>query len=223
MWLHAFGALLQRDLRLALRKPGDVANPLLFFIVAAALFALGISPVQSILAEVAAGVIWVIALLSALLALDGLFRSDFEDGTLEQMMLSPVPAPILVLAKITAHWLVSGVPLIACSPLLAALLALPASAYGALAATLALGTPVMSLVGAIGVALTVGLRRGGALLALLILPLYVPVLIFGAHTVDAAGLGLPVYNLFLLLGAMLVLALTLAPVAAAAALRITIG
>lgn len=223
VWWRAFLALLGRDLRLAVRRPGEVANPLLFFVVATSLFPLGISPQLEVLAGLAPGVVWVAALLATLLALDGLFRSDLEDGTLEQILLSPVPAPVLVLAKVVAHWCVTGLPLLLCAPLLAMFLALPGAALGTLLATLALGTPVLSLVGAIGVALTVGLRRGGALLALLVLPLYVPVLIFGAHAVDAAAAGQVVTGQLLLLGAMLTLALTLCPLAAAAALRITVG
>jgi heme exporter protein B len=223
MWVQAFRATLVRDLRLAVRRPGEMANPLLFFIVATSLFPLGISPQRDVLAGISPGVIWVAALLATLLALDSLFRTDFEDGTLEQMMLSPVPAPILVLAKVCAHWLVTGAPLLVTAPILATTLALPSEAMGTLLATLALGTPVLSLVGAIGVALTTGLRRGGALLALLVLPLYIPVLIFGANAVDAAASGLPVTGQLLLLGALLALAASLAPWAAAAALRITIG
>jgi len=214
-------ATLMRDLRLAVRRPGESANPLIFYVVATALFPLGVSPEPAVLATIAPGAIWVAALLATLLALDSLFRTDFEDGTLEQMLLSPVPTPLLVLAKIFAHWLVTGVPLIVCAPLLATFLALPDGALGTLIATLALGTPILSLVGAIGVALVTGLRRGGALLALLVLPLYMPVLIFGAHAVDAAASGFPVTGQLLILGAMLALAATLAPIAAAAALRIS--
>ncbi|MBT6276425.1 MAG: heme exporter protein CcmB [Chromatiales bacterium] len=223
MWARAFIALVKRDLRLAARRPGDVANPLLFFMVAISLFPLGVSPRQEVLAQIAPGVVWVAALLATLLALDGLFRSDFEDGTLEQILLSPVPAPLLVGAKITAHWIVTGVPLIVCAPVLGVSLSLPDGALLTLVATLSLGTPILSLVGAIGIALTVGLRRGGALLALLVLPLYVPVLIFGAHAVSSAAAGLPVTGQLLLMSAMLVLAVTLAPLAAAAALRVTVG
>ena len=222
-WIRGFVATTLRDLRLAFRRPGEMANPLLFFIVTTSLFPLGISPNLEVLAELAPGVVWVCALLATLLALDSLFRTDFEDGTLEQMMIAPVPAPVLILAKVCAHWLVTGAPLLLCAPLIAGSLALPSDAYGALIASLALGTPILSLVGAIGVALTTGLRRGGALLALLVLPLYVPVLIFGAHAVDAAASGLDVTGQLLILAAMLVLALTLAPIAAAAALRITVG
>jgi heme exporter protein B len=152
-----------------------------------------------------------------------MFRSDFEDGSLEQITLSPFPLSILVLAKILAHWLVTGLPLMVLAPLLATLLALPAEALRTLFFTLLLGTPVLSLVGAIGVALTVGLRRGGALLSLLVLPLYIPVLIFGANAVDAAATGLSVSGQLYFLGALLVLAITLAPLAAAAALKISLS
>lgn len=220
---RAFRAVVGRDLALVFRHTSDATNPLIFFLVATSVFPLGLSPKPELLQSIAPGVIWVNALLATLLALDSLFRSDFDDGTLEQMLLSPTPAPVLVLAKVFAHWLVTGVPLIVCAPLLAMMLGLPGEAYGVLLLTLVLGTPCLSLIGAIGVALTVGLRRGGALLALLILPLYVPVLIFGAHAVDSAAAGIPVTGQLLLLAAMLVFALTLAPFAAAAALRITVG
>lgn len=223
MIVRAFLALVRRDLQLVFRHLSDAVNPLLFFLVATALFPLGLSPQPELLRTIAPGVIWVNALLATLLALDTLFRSDFEDGTLEQLLLSPVPSPVLVLAKVVAHWLATGLPLLLCAPLLAVMLGLPEPGYGTLIWALALGTPTLSLVGAIGVALTVGLRRGGALLALLILPLYVPVLVFGAHAVDAAAAGVPVTGQLLLLAAMFVLALTLAPIAAAAALRITVG
>ncbi len=221
--LRAYYTMLRRDLLLAFRHRGELANPLLFFLIVVTLFPLAIGPEPGILRTVAPGVIWVAALLAAMLSLEGMFRSDFQDGALEQMFLSPHPAPVLVLGKITAHWLVTGLPLILMAPLLAVLLHLPAEAMAALVCTLALGTPVLSLVGAIGVALTVGLRRGGMLLALLVLPLYVPVLIFGAGAVgDAAG-GLDVGAQFAFLGAILALALTLAPLAVAAALRVSLG
>ena len=220
---YAFFALVRRDLQLVFRHTADAINPLLFFVIATSLFPLGLSPQPELLRTIAPGILWVNALLATLLALDSLFRSDFDDGTLEQMLLSPVPAPVLVLAKIVAHWLITGLPLIVCAPLLAMILGLPNEAWNTLIIALALGTPMLSLVGSIGVALTVGLRRGGALLALLVLPLYVPVLIFGAHAVDAAAAGVPVTGQLLLLAAMFVLALTLAPFAAAAALRITVG
>lgn len=219
---RAWASLLKRDLLLAARNRGDLANPLLFYVIAASLFALGVGPDQETLARMAPGVIWIAALLATLLSLDGLFRSDFDDGALEQLLVSRHPLPALVLAKTLAHWLVTGLPLIVVSPLLSVLMAVPGGAVWALCATLALGTPVLSLVGAIGVGLTVGLRRGGALLSLLVLPLYIPVLIFGASAVGAAAAGLPIAGHLYMLGAFLALALTLAPLAAAAALRISV-
>lgn len=215
--------LLRRDLTLALRQRGEIANPLLFFVLVVSLFPLGLGPDSHTLQSIAPGVIWVAALLAALLSLEGIFRSDFEDGSLEQLLLSPHPAAVLVLTKVIAHWLVSGLPLILVAPLLGVLLNLPTAATGALLATLALGTPVLSLIGAIGVALTVGLRRGGVLLSLLVLPLYVPVLIFASSAVADAGIGLLITAQLYFLGALLALALTLAPLAAAAALRISVN
>jgi len=219
----AFLTMLKRDLLLALRHRGDLANPLLFFLIVTTLFPLGVGPETRLLQSLAPGVIWVAALLATLLSLDRLFRSDFEDGALEQMLLSAHPVTVLVLAKVLAHWLVTGLPLLLMAPILALLLALPGDALGTLLATLALGTPVLSLVGAIGVALTVGLERGGPLLSLLVLPLYMPVLIFGAHAVDAAAAGLPSAGPLYVLGAMLLLAASLAPLATAAALRISVS
>jgi len=219
---HAFLILLKRDLVLAVRNRGELINPLLFYFIVAMLFPLGVTSDPKTLAIMAAGVLWIAALLATLLSLDNLFRSDFDDGSLELMMLSPYPGVVLVLAKVLAHWLVTGLPLLVATPLLAVLMAVPDAARGTLWLTLALGTPVLSLVGAIGVALTVGLRRGGALLSLLVLPLYVPVLIFGANAVGASAAGLPVTGQLYMLGAFLVLALSLAPLATAAALRISI-
>ena len=219
---QAFGALLKRDLVLAVRNRGELANPILFYLIVATLFPLGVTSDPKTLATMAAGVLWIAALLATLLSLDNLFRSDFDDGSLELIMMSPYPSTVLVLAKVLAHWLVTGLPLLVATPLLAELMAVPDAARATLWLTLALGTPVLSLVGAIGVALTVGLRRGGALLSLLVLPLYVPVLIFGANAVGASAAGLPVTGQLYMLGAFLVLALSLAPVATAAALRISI-
>ena len=219
---HAFLSLLKRDLVLAVRNRGELINPLLFYFIVAMLFPLGVTSDPKILATMAAGVLWIAALLATLLSLDNLFRSDFDDGSLELIMLSPCPSVVLVLAKVVAHWLVTGLPLLIATPLLAVLMAVPEGARATLWLTLALGPPVLSLVGAIGVALTVGLRRGGALLSLLVLPLYVPVLIFGANAVGASAAGLPVTGQLYMLGAFLVLALSLAPLAAAAALRISI-
>ena len=219
---HAFLSLLKRDLLLAARNRGELVNPLLFYVIVAMLFPLGVTSDPETLATMAAGVLWIAALLATLLSLDNLFRSDFDDGSLELIMLSPYSSIILVLAKVLAHWLVTGLPLLIATPLLAVLMAVPDAARATLWVTLALGTPVLSLVGAIGVALTVGLRRGGALLSLLVLPLYVPVLIFGANAVGASAAGLPVTGQLYMLGAFLVLALSLAPLATAAALRISI-
>ncbi len=219
----AFFALLRRDLTLAARHRGELANPLIFFLIVVSLFPLALGPDSATLRQIAPGVIWVAALLASLLSLEGLFRSDFDDGSLEQVLLSPHPTALLVSAKLLAHWLVTGLPLLLLSPLLGLLLQLPERALGTLLASLLLGTPVLSLVGSIGVALTVGLRRGGLLLSLLVLPLGVPVLIFAASAVNDAALGLEVGAQLLFLGAMLALAVTLAPLAVAAALRISAG
>lgn len=213
--------LLKRDLKIAVRHRGDIFNPLLFFIMVVTLFPLGVGPEPQMLSRIAPGIIWVAALLASMLSLERLFKADFADGSLEQMMLSPQPLAILVLAKVFAHWLLTGVPLIICAPLLALLLHLETNSYGALLATLALGTPVLSLLGAIGVALTVGLRKGGILLSLLILPLYIPVLIFATSAIDAAGMNLPYDGQLAIIGALLVGALTLAPFAIGASLRVS--
>ena len=196
---------------------------MLFFIIVVSLFPLAVSPESEKLSIMAAGVIWVAALLATLLSIERIFRSDFDDGTLEQILLSPQPMPILMLAKVTAHWLVTGLPLILVTPLLAMLMHLPMEALGVLMLTLLLGTPVLSLVGAIGVALTIGLRRGGMLLTLLVLPLYTPILIFGANAVQSTMIGLSVSGQLHLMAAILVLALTLAPLAIGAALRISVS
>jgi heme exporter protein B len=220
---HAFLALLKRDLLLAFRHRGELANPLLFFLMIVTLYPLGVSPEVDLLRKIAPGVIWIAALLSALFSLENLFRSDFEDGALEQMLLSPQPLALLVLGKVLAHWLVSGLPMLLMAPLLGLLLSMSPPAIAALTLTLALGTPLLSLVGAIGVALTVGLRRGGVLLTLLVMPLYIPVLIFATNAVTAAAAGMPIAGQIYFLAALLVLALSLAPVAIAAALRISVS
>ena len=219
----AFLLLLRRDLILAFRRRAEMINPLLFFILVTAMFPLGIGADPVLLKAVGPGVIWVAALLAALLSLDGVFRSDFEDGSLEQFLLSAHPVSILVLAKVLAHWLITGLPLLIVAPLLAVLLNLPGSATVVLIITLALGTPVLSLIGAVGVALTVGLRKGGMILSLLVLPLYVPVLIFAANAVETAAADLPVMAHVSLLSALLVLALSLSPIATAASLRISLS
>jgi heme exporter protein B len=219
----AFVALVRRDLILAFRYRGELANPLLFFVLVVSLFPLGVGGEQALLRTLAPGLIWVAALLAAMLSLESIFRSDFEDGTLEQLLLSAHPMSVLVLAKVLTHWLVTGLPLLLVAPLLGVMLGLGGKAIGVLSLTILLGTPILSLVGAIGVALTIGLRRGGVLLSLLILPLYVPVLIFASGAVDAAAAGFGVDAQMWILAALLVLALTLSPVATAAALKISLA
>jgi len=221
--LRAFSLLLKRDLTLAMRHRAEMINPLLFFVLVTSLFPLGIGADPKLLQAVGPGVIWVAALLAALLSLEGIFRSDFEDGTLEQFLLSSHPVSVLVIAKVLAHWLITGLPLLVISPLLGVLLGLPGDAIMILLITLALGTPVLSLIGAVGVALTVGLRKGGMILSLLVLPLYVPLLIFAANAVDTAAAGLPVTAHLSLISALLVLSLSLSPLATAAALRISLS
>lgn len=217
----AMGRLVRRDVAVALRRRAELANPLLFFLMVCTLFPLGIGPDASRLAALAPGVLWVVALLACLLASDGVFRADYDDGSLEQMLVSPASLYLLALAKSAAHWLVTGLPLALLAPLLALLLQLPALAVPALTLSLLLGTAVLSLVGAIGAALTVGLRRGGLLLSLIVLPLYIPVLIFGAGAVQAAAEGFDYSGQLAILGAFLALALPLAPFAVAAGLRIS--
>lgn len=214
--------VIQRELRIAFRSGAEVVNPLWFFLIVITLFPLGIGPEPQQLARIAPGVAWVAALLSSLLALERLFRDDFIDGSLEQLLLLPTPLPVTVLGKVIAHWLVTGLPLILLSPLAALLLSLDFNSWLAMALTLLLGTPTFSFLGAIGVALTVGLRRGGVLLSLLVLPLAVPVLIFASAAIDAAGQGLTIGGYLAILGAMLAASATLAPFAAAAALRIAL-
>ncbi len=214
-----FITLLKRDLIIAFRNRHEALNPLMFFVLVVLLFPLGIGPSPNLLLTISPGIIWVAALLSALLSLDSLFRADYDDGSLELMVLSPLPLPILVIARILAHWLLSATPILLMAPILAISLGMPGSVLGLLMLTLLLGTPVLSFVGAIGVALTVGLRKSGMLLALLVLPLYVPILIFGANAVDMAMAGLPVAGQLYIMGALLILSITLAPLAIAAALR----
>jgi heme exporter protein B len=219
--LKAFYYLLLRDMRLALRSRHELANPLIFFVLVVSLFPLAVMPTPERLQEMAPGVIWVAALLSVLLSLDRLFKQDYEDGSLDQLMLSPNPLVILVLAKVCAHWLLTGLPLVLIAPLLGVFMQLQAESLNVLIWSLLLGTPVLSLIGAIGVSLTVAVNRGGVLLSLIVLPLYIPVLIFGANAIDVASDGMSVRGQLFFLGAVLVLALSLAPLATAIALRIT--
>ncbi|HEX4869313.1 MAG TPA: heme exporter protein CcmB [Moraxellaceae bacterium] len=221
--MNAALALLARDLRLALRQSGDWLMPLGFFLLVVTLFPLAITPEPKKLAVMAPGVIWVGALLAMLLSLDGLFRQDLEDGSLEQLLVAPAPLPALVLAKVVAHWLQTGFCLVLLAPVAAVMLFLDMQVLPVLVATLLLGTPVLSLTGAIAAALTVALRRGGVLVPLITLPLLVPVIVFATGAVQAAAAGMPVAGYLALLAAFLVLALTLVPFAVAAALRIAVG
>lgn len=215
-------ALLARDLRLVWRRRGDALNPALFAIMVVALFPFALGPEPQVLQRIAAGTVLVALLLAGLLSLDALFRSDLEDGSLEQLVLSPHPLALLLACKIAVHWLTTALPLLVCAPLLGELLNLPSALQPVLLAALALSTPLLSLVGAVCVALTVGMRRSGMLLSLLVLPLYVPVLIFAAGACNAAQNGLPFLAPLLWLGAGLVLSLVLAPLACAAALKISL-
>lgn len=221
--ISAFFAIIRRDLILAVRLRAEAVNPVFFFILVVTLFPLGVGAETKLLQTMAPGIIWVSALLAAMLSLDSLFRSDFDDGSLEQLLLSPHPLTILVFAKIIAHWLVTGLPLLLIAPLLAVFLGLPEQALGTLLITLVLVTPVLSLIGSIGVALTVGLRRGGMILSLLVLPLYVPVLIFASNAVTMAGNGFAVDAQINILIAILSLAVVLAPLPAAAALKMSMS
>ena len=217
----AFALIVKRDLMIAFRHRDDIINPLLFFVIVVSLFPLGVGPESTTLSRIAPGIIWVAALLATLLSLDRLFKSDHADGSLEQMLLSPHPVFILVLAKICAHWLLTGLPLILIAPLLAVLLHLHESSYSALMLTLLLGTPVLSLLGAIGVALTVGIKKGGVLLSLLVLPLYIPVLIFATSAIDTAAMNLPYNGQLAIIAAIFFASLTLAPFAVSAALKVS--
>jgi len=217
--VRPLAALVARDLRLALRQGADAAMAVLFFVLAVSLFPFGVGPEANVLARIAPGVLWVMALLAALLSLDRMYQQDYEDGALELIVLSPAPLPLVVLAKALAHWLVAGLPLVVAAPILAVLLQLPADGFLTLIGAMLLGTPILSLVGGVGAALTLGARRGGVLIALLVLPLYVPALIFGAAAVEAAVSGAGARPHLLLLGALLAAALPLCPIAGAAALR----
>jgi heme exporter protein B len=216
-----FRAVFVRDLRLAVRRRADTLAVLFFFVIVVSLFPLGVGPEPRMLRTMAPGVIWVAALLASMLSLGRLFSDDHQDGTLEQLLLSSCPLPLLVLAKMVAHWVCSGLALTLVAPLLALQFDLPPASIGVLALALLIGTPLLSLIGAIGAALTVGVRGAGVLLSLLVLPLCIPALIFGAGAVDAAAAGMPVGGHLSLLGAMLSLALFLSPWAAATALRIS--
>ena len=213
--------VIRRDLVLAMRRRADVLTTLIFFVMVVSLFPLGVGPELDMLRKMAAGVLWVAALLASMLSLGRLFSADYLDGTLEQMMLAPQSLSMLVLGKMTAHWMVSGLPLVLMAPVLGLQFDMSARALGVLIVGLLLGTPILSMVGAIGAALTLGLRGGGVLLSLLVLPLCIPVLIFGTGAVEAVSSGLSVASHLSLLGALLVLALVFTPWVTAQALRIS--
>lgn len=217
-----FWLILKRDLLLTFRRRSDLVNPLFFLLMVVSLFPLAVSPDKEVLHNMAPGIVWVAALLSTLLAVERLFQRDYEDGSLEQLLLSPSPLYLVVLGKICAHWIVTGLPLALIAPVLGGMLFLSADAMMAMWASLILGTPTLGIISAIGASLTVGLRGGGLLVALIALPLYIPVLIFGAGAVTAANEGLSYSGQLGLLGALLALALTLAPLAIAASLRIAV-
>lgn len=220
--MNRFWALVGRDLELAVRQGGATVLAVIFFLITVTLFPLGVGPEPGVLARIAPGVLWVAALLSTMLSLDRMFQADYEDGSLEQLALSGIPLSLVCLAKIVAHWLTTGLPLLLASPVLAVLLNLPAEGYLVLLLTMLLGTPVLSLIGAIGAALTVSVRRGGVLVSLLVLPLYVPVLIFGVSAIDATLHGLDAQPHVLLLAALTVAALPTCPFAAAAAVKLSL-
>ncbi len=212
--------LIVRELRVALRNNAEILNPMWFFLIVIILFPLAIGPEPQLLLRIASGVVWVAALLASLLAMDRLFRDDYQDGSLEQLTLLPLPLPLVVLAKVVVHWMVSGLPLLLLSPLAALLFGLGFREWSVMALTLLLSTPTLSFLGAIGAGLTVGLRRSGVLLSLLVLPLTIPLLIFATAAIEAAMMQLPVGGYLAILGAFLAGSATLCPFATAAALRV---
>jgi len=220
--MNAFFVIVRRDVTLSLRRASDTISVVLFFVLAIVLFPLGIGPELNVLSRIAAGTIWVVALLAAMLSLDRLFQVDADEGGLDLLVLAPLPLEAVVLAKCLAHWLVTGVPLILSAPILSVLLNMSLKGFPVMVLAMALATPILSLIGAVGAALTVGARRGGVLVSLLVLPLLTPVLILGASAVDLALAGLNAGPLLMLLGAMLLIAVVLCPWAAAAGLRLTI-
>jgi heme exporter protein B len=219
---RALVALLKRDLKLAFRRRGEMATPAMFFILVTALFPLGLSPQPELLKTIAPGVVWVAALLAGLIGQESLFKSDFEDGSLEQLAIAPVSLELVALTRVATHWLTSGLPIVILSPLMGLLMDYPADAMGTLLLSLLLGTSILSLLGAVGAALTVGLRQSGMLLPILVLPLAVPVLIFGAQAAAQAARGDDPAGALYLLAALLVLGITLVPFAIAAAVRVSL-
>tara|TARA_R110002096_G_scaffold17733_6_gene61244 strand:- start:1069 stop:1734 length:666 start_codon:yes stop_codon:yes gene_type:complete len=219
--MQLFYSILYRDLLLAIRRRRELVNPLVFFVIVVSLFPLGVSPDQDLLGTMAPGVIWVTALLAMLMSMDAMFRSDYDDGSLEQLLLLPGPKILLIGAKITAHWLSIGLPLVVLAPVMSLLLYFPTHAIGSLVITLLISTPILSLLGAVGVALTLSLRSGGILSSLLILPFYIPVLIFSTMAINASVNSLPVSGYYALLGAFLIVLTILIPFAVVAALKVS--
>ncbi|MCF2909780.1 heme exporter protein CcmB [Pseudoalteromonas sp. DL2-H2.2] len=220
---HLFVAVYRKDVTLAFRQRAEIVNPLLFFLIVISLFPLAIGPEPALLGRMAAGIIWVAALLSTMLGLDKLFRDDYADGSLEQMIASPYPMSLSVLAKVAAHWTITGLPMVLMAPLFALLMNLDSQALGATILTLLIGTPLLSFIGAIGAALTVGLQKGGILMSLLVLPLYIPVLIFATSAIDTAIMSVAYGGQLAILGAMLAVAIVTAPIAISSALRVSVS
>ncbi len=215
--------IIRRDLLVAFRRRAELMNPILFYVIVVTLFPLGVSPDQEFLSKLAPGVVWVTALLAALISMESIFRQDFDDGSVEQLFLSQHPPTIMILGKVIAHWLITGLPMLVIVPLMALLLYIPQQAITTLFLTVLIGTPILSLIGAIGVALTAGLRGGGVLLGLLVLPLYIPVLIFASGAVSAVINGMSSSGHLAMLGAGLIIALILAPLAISASLKISMN
>ena len=215
--------MFSKDVKLAFRQRAEIINPILFFLIVISLFPLAIGPEPGLLARMAPGIIWVAALLSTMLGLDKLFRDDYNDGSLEQLIASSYPLSLTVLAKVAAHWVITGLPLVLMTPLFALLLNLDNTALMATLLTLLLGTPLLSFIGAIGAGLTVGLQKGGILMSLLVLPLYIPVLIFATSAIDTSTMSLDYSGQLAILGAMLVIAIISAPIAISSALKVSVS
>ena len=214
-----FFSVYKKDVLLAFRQRSEIINPLLFFLIVISLFPLGIGPEPQLLARMAPGIIWIAALLSTMLGLDKIFRDDYQDGSLEQLLMSPYPTSLIVIAKIAAHWSITGLPLVLLSPMFGLLLNMDSNSMQAAIVTLLIGTPLLSLIGAIGAGLTVGLQKGGILLSLLVLPLYIPVLIFATSAIDTSAMSLDYSAQLAILGAMLAVGLVMAPFAVSSALK----
>lgn len=218
-----FFSVYKKDVLLAFRQRSEIINPLLFFLIVISLFPLGIGPEPQLLARMAPGIIWVAALLSTMLGLDKIFRDDYQDGSLEQLLMSPYPTSLIVIAKIAAHWSITGLPLVLLSPMFGLLLNMDSNSMQAAIVTLLIGTPLLSLIGAIGAGLTVGLQKGGILLSLLVLPLYIPVLIFATSAIDTSAMSLDYSAQLAILGAMLAVGLVMAPFAVSSALKVSVS